>query len=184
MVRADLAAGLLILAWRAGWSAGLVSGSPGVLGWWVVSGWLAGQTSRGCRMPARRVNAAASWSAQGQPVAILIGACVGRGRSGRRCAAAGSAAASVSALARAPSRRMVWVQAIRSAAVNASCSQTGVDGELPGREAAQPGLFDRFDPVLDPGVGAVPGLQERAAARSGCRWPGIGSASRRGLRTR
>ena len=62
---------------------------------------------------------------------------------------------------------MVWVQAIRSAAVSASCSQTCVDGELAGREAAHAGLLDRFDPVLDPGVGAVPGLQERQLPASG-----------------
>jgi hypothetical protein len=33
--------------------------------------------------------------------------------------------------------------------------------EFAGREPAQPGLFGGADPVLDPGVGAMPGLQER-----------------------
>jgi hypothetical protein len=37
----------------------------------------------------------------------------------------------------------------------------GVDGVLAGREAAEPGVFGGFDAVFDPGVGAVPGLQER-----------------------
>jgi hypothetical protein len=36
-----------------------------------------------------------------------------------------------------------------------------VDRELSGREPAQPGLFGGADAVLDSGVGAVPGLQER-----------------------
>ena len=37
----------------------------------------------------------------------------------------------------------------------------GVDGELTGREPAQPGLFGGANVVLDPGVRAVPGLQKR-----------------------
>ena len=41
-----------------------------------------------------------------------------------------------------------------------------VDRELPRWEPAQAGVFGDPDAVLDPGVGAVPGLQERELARS------------------
>src|SRR6478672_7452168 len=42
-----------------------------------------------------------------------------------------------------------------------------VDGEVPGREAAHAGVFDRFDPVLDMGVGAVSGFEEGQLAGGG-----------------
>ena len=35
-----------------------------------------------------------------------------------------------------------------------------VDGELAGREPAQAGVFRVSDPVLDPGMGPMPGLEE------------------------
>ena len=44
-----------------------------------------------------------------------------------------------------------------------------VDGVLPGREPAQAGVFGGLDPVLDPGVGPVPGFQERQLSD-----PGVG----------
>ena len=59
-----------------------------------------------------------------------------------------------------------------------------VDVELPGREPAEAGVLGDPDAVLDPGVGPVPGLQERQLAGARCWWRRLGSASRRPVRTR
>ena len=58
-----------------------------------------------------------------------------------------------------------------------------VDGELAGREPAQPGVFGVPDPVLDAGVGAVPGFEERQLPDRGVGGERPGSATRRPPRT-
>src|SRR3954471_22207568 len=52
-----------------------------------------------------------------------------------------------------------------------------VDAEFARREAANAGLLDRFDPVLDPGVGPVTGLEEGELPAAGVGGHATGSAS-------
>jgi hypothetical protein len=67
---------------------------------------------------------------------------------------------------------VVWVQAIRSAAVEASSTQAALIAYC--REAAVPGRgFGAPDPVLDAGVSAVAGLQVRELPGAGVGGEGL-----------
>ena len=62
---------------------------------------------------------------------------------------------------------MVWVQASRSTASMTAVSQAALIAKAAGGEAAQAGVLAAADAVLDPGVGAVAGVEERQLPDAG-----------------